>query len=408
MIFDILEINIVVSVGIAFLCLLAGKLRRRYGAGWMKLAWLLLAVRLLIPYNFSTSFTGVQLLNYVGFEQEREAAEGSWPGQGDGAAPEGIQTGQGDGVAPESIQTWQGDGAATDGSAQQEGSMLTDTGDGVENAAGIQTDHAGVVPGAGQTGQTGNVAAGTAAGQTGSAVTGTATGRPGLFYTALLIKIWLAGAAVSVLYLLIGYLLFYGRCKRSLCPITDSRLLKEICRQQRSHIGQVRIMAYKSTAVSSPMITGLIRPRLILPADAKQWNTRQLELVMAHELCHYRKKDLWLKMLPAAACCVNWFNPMVYVMKRQSAYDMELACDGIVLAGRDEEEREIYARVMLRFAGGSRSASVFSTGFSGNQKKNESQDRLYAGYRGKEKRDRKYRAGSSFYSGYGSRGLLRL
>ena len=150
------------------------------------------------------------------------------------------------------------------------------------------------------------------------------------------------------------------------------------------------------------MITGLIRPRLILPADAERWNTRQLELVMAHELCHYRKKDLWLKMLPAAACCVNWFNPMVHVMKKQSAYDMELACDGIVLAGRNEEEREIYARVMLRFAGGRRSASVFSTGFSGNQK------RMNAGYGSKEKRDREYRAGGSFYSGYGSRGLLRL
>ena len=366
MIFDILEMNIVVSVGIVLLCLFAGKLRRRYGAGWMKLAWLLLAVRLLIPYNFSTSFAGVQLLNYVGFEQEREVAESSWPGQGDSAAPEGIQTGQGYSAAPEGIQTGQGDSAASggiqtgqgdgttaDGSVQQEGSMLTDTGDGVENAAGIQTDHAGAVSGEGQTGQTGNVA----------------TGQPGLFYTALLIKIWLAGVAASVLCLLIGYLIFYGRCKRSLCPITDSRLLKEICRQQRSHIGQVRIMACKSTAVSSPMITGLIRPRLILPADAEQWHTRQLELVMAHELCHYRKKDLWLKMLPAAACCVNWFNPMVHIMKRQSAYDMELACDGIVLAGRNEEEREIYARVMLRFAGGSRSASVFSTGFSGNQKK---------------------------------------
>ena len=99
MIFDILEMNIVVSVGIVLLCLFAGKLRRRYGAGWMKLAWLLLAVRLLIPYNFSTSFTGVQLLNYVGFEQEREAAESSWPGQGDSAAPEGIKTGQGDRAA---------------------------------------------------------------------------------------------------------------------------------------------------------------------------------------------------------------------------------------------------------------------------------------------------------------------
>ncbi len=199
MIFDILEMNIVVSVGITLLCLFAGKLRRRYGAGWMKMAWLLLAVRLLIPYNFSTSFTGVQLLNYVGFEQEREAAESSWPGQGDNAvpegiqtgqgdsaalegiqagqgdsaAPEGIQTGQGDGTAPEGIQTGQGDSAApegiqtgpgdgttADGSAQQEGSMLTDTGDGVENAAGIQTDHAGAVSGEGQTGQTGNGATG--------------------------------------------------------------------------------------------------------------------------------------------------------------------------------------------------------------------------------------------------------
>ncbi len=391
MIFDILEMNIVVSVGITLLCLFAGKLRRRYGAGWMKMAWLLLAVRLLIPYNFSTSFTGVQLLNYAGFEQERETAESSWPGQGDNAVPEGIQTGQGDSAAPEGIQTGQGDGTApegiqtgqgdsaapegiqtgpgdgttADGSAQQEGSMLTDTGDGVENAAGIQTDHAGALPVEGLTGQTGNTATGTVEGQTGN----TATGQLGLFYTALLIKIWLAGVAASVLYLLIGYLIFYGRCKRSLCPITDSRLLKEICRQQRRHIGQVRIMVYKSTAVSSPMITGLIRPRLILPADAERWNTRQLELVMAHELCHYRKKDLWLKMLPAAACCVNWFNPMVHVMKKQSAYDMELACDGIVLAGRNEEEREIYARVMLRFAGGRRSASVFSTGFSGNQKR---------------------------------------
>ena len=365
MIFDILEMNIVVSVGITLLCLFAGKLRRRYGAGWMKMAWLLLAVRLLIPYNFSTSFTGVQLLNYAGFEQERETAESSWPGQGDNAAPEGIQTGQGDSAAPEGIQTGQGDGTTADSSAQQEGSMLTDTGDGVENAAGIQTDHAGALPVEGLTGQTGNTATGTVEGQTGN----TATGQLGLFYTALLIKIWLAGVAASVLYLLIGYLIFYGRCKRSLCPITDSRLLKEICRQQRRHIGQVRIMVYKSTAVSSPMITGLIRPRLILPADAERWNTRQLELVMAHELCHYRKKDLWLKMLPAAACCVNWFNPMVHVMKKQSAYDMELACDGIVLAGRNEEEREIYARVMLRFAGGRRSASVFSTGFSGNQKR---------------------------------------
>ena len=69
MIFDILETNIVVSVGAVLLCLFADGLRRRYGAGWMKLAWILLTVRLLIPYNVSAPFAGIRLLNYAGFEQ---------------------------------------------------------------------------------------------------------------------------------------------------------------------------------------------------------------------------------------------------------------------------------------------------------------------------------------------------
>lgn len=59
---------------------------------------------------------------------------------------------------------------------------------------------------------------------------------------------------------------------------------------------------------------------------------------------------------------------MVYVMKKQFAYDMKLACDGTVLEGRDDEERECYARVMLNFAGGKRGISAFSTGFSGKGK----------------------------------------
>lgn len=68
--FDVLEINIAVSVIILVLCVFAGKLRNRYGAQWMKLVWLLLAVRLLIPYNFSLPFTEIRLFNMPGFEQE--------------------------------------------------------------------------------------------------------------------------------------------------------------------------------------------------------------------------------------------------------------------------------------------------------------------------------------------------
>ena len=39
---DMLEINIVAAAAIMLLCIFADKLRGRYGAGWMKLAWMLL------------------------------------------------------------------------------------------------------------------------------------------------------------------------------------------------------------------------------------------------------------------------------------------------------------------------------------------------------------------------------
>lgn len=366
MIFDILETNIAVSAGIVLLCLFAEKLRRRYGAGWMKLAWVLLAIRLLIPYNFSVPFTGIRLLNYVGFEQERDIAPESGT-----TGKEDDQTAIGGGKRKEDQEA--------DGSAEQNSGLTATGSDQLEKSAG-QDSNLSV---AGDSEPEGSATTESSAGQDGvlTAEAGmeqndgsqgdsdTGSGNIPFFYTALLLRIWAAGAAVSLAYFLSGYLFFYIRCKKSLHPVENSRLLKEIYRLQKKYSGRVKIMAYRSPAVSGPMITGLIRPRVILPADAAGWNAEDLELIMAHELCHCRKKDLWLKMLMAAVCCIHWFNPLVHVMKRQFAYDMELACDGTVLEGRSEEEREKYARVMLAFAGGRRGASVFSTGFGGNRKR---------------------------------------
>lgn len=41
--------------------LLSGRLRKRYGAGWLKPVWFLLALRLLIPYNFSLPDARIRL-----------------------------------------------------------------------------------------------------------------------------------------------------------------------------------------------------------------------------------------------------------------------------------------------------------------------------------------------------------
>ena len=75
--FDILEINIGITVIILIICAFGGQLRKRYGAGWMKMLWLLLALRLAVPYNISVPFMEIRLLDQPGFEQETVHSQGT-------------------------------------------------------------------------------------------------------------------------------------------------------------------------------------------------------------------------------------------------------------------------------------------------------------------------------------------
>lgn len=357
--FDILEVNIVAAVAIIILCTFADKLRRRYGAGWMKLAWILLAVRLLIPYNLSLPGMEIRFLNYSGFEQDSSAGEQETDLISENE--DGVRT---NGMMPQAIAEEQkadlfSENVST-GTESPENGLMTE--------GGVQA-----VPDLIQTVNIGgegyeSPAAEQAEWQQELNENGIGTQAGSFFYTRLLVTIWLVGVGVGFLYLTGSYLFFAGKYQKSLRPVKDAQIIRGICTLQKRTIGHARLMVYQSAAVASPCLMGFICPKLVLPTDRSKWKKTELELITAHEICHYRKKDLWLKMLMAVICCVNWFNPFVYIMKKQFFYDMELACDGSVLAGRDEDEREKYARVMLAFAGSRKSVSAFSTSFGGNRK----------------------------------------
>ena len=351
--FDVLEINIVAAIAITLLCIFADKLRGRYGAGWMKLAWMLLAVRMLIPYNLSLPGMEIRLLDHAGFEQEDFDREWGTEISGDQkmSANQRDVT-HTDGTMSGQTEAWQNDGQTSENAHMKP-----------ENPGTLASPESGGAAGTMQ-------AAGSATDtQLVSAGTDIMADRAGtFFYTRVLVIIWIAGVCAGFLYLAGSYLLVAGRYRKGLRPVTDAKLIRKVCMQQKLTIGRARLMVYQSAAVTSPCLMGLVRPKLVLPADRSKWKKTELELIMAHEMCHYRNKDLYLKTLMAAVCCVHWFNPFVWLMKKQFFYDMELACDSSVLVGRDDEERENYARIMLGFAGGRKEMSAFSTSFGGSRK----------------------------------------
>lgn len=98
-------------------------------------------------------------------------------------------------------------------------------------------------------------------------------------------------------------------------------------------------------AISTPAVTGLFRPTLLLPHEGYDLN--ELRYILRHELCHLKRRDMLLKLVLLAANAMHWFNPVVYLMLRQADEDIELACDSAATDGLDRAERAAYSRTLL-------------------------------------------------------------
>jgi TonB family protein len=105
---------------------------------------------------------------------------------------------------------------------------------------------------------------------------------------------------------------------------------------------------------------GLFRPCVLLPRDAERWDQTRMDVVLAHELAHVRRRD-WLVQI-AAQCvrAVFWFNPLFGIACRLVRRESEHACDDAVLGtGVDAEQ---YAAQLVDIARTSRSsASVLAS-----------------------------------------------
>jgi hypothetical protein len=97
-----------------------------------------------------------------------------------------------------------------------------------------------------------------------------------------------------------------------------------------------------SPGLLEPGVVGLWRPILLLPAGIKERLTPpQLEAVLAHELCHVRRRDNLFASIHMIAEAAFWFHPLVWWIGARLMEERERACDEEVL--RLGSEPHIYA-----------------------------------------------------------------
>jgi beta-lactamase regulating signal transducer with metallopeptidase domain len=160
--------------------------------------------------------------------------------------------------------------------------------------------------------------------------TGGGPGSAGIGLGAPLALAWAAGAAIVLASIAIGRLRIWWIARGS-APLDQGEipaLATALCgamgisRRVTVRLCPDRVM---------PMVGGVTRPVVLLPAEATGWPLELKRDVLLHELAHVRRHDYLNQLVARLACAVHWFNPLAWIAARRLRAERERACDDHVL-----------------------------------------------------------------------------
>jgi TonB family protein len=155
----------------------------------------------------------------------------------------------------------------------------------------------------------------------------------------LLAALWIAGIAVFLLPAAAG-LRQVLRLRRSGLPWRPGQSVAD-------GLALRRVDVLLSEELAGPMTCGIARPAIVLPVDAPNWESGDLNRAIVHELEHVARRDWPIHCVARAICAVYWFHPLVWMAWRRLELEAERACDDAVL---ERSEPTAYADQLVAIA----------------------------------------------------------
>ena len=104
---------------------------------------------------------------------------------------------------------------------------------------------------------------------------------------------------------------------------------------------------YRSDAIASPFIFGIIKPKVYLPFNI---DDSDKAYIIAHERAHIKRLDYLTKIFSFILLAVYWFNPLVWIAYILFQKDTEIACDQSVIKKMATEEKKNYSFALLKYS----------------------------------------------------------
>jgi beta-lactamase regulating signal transducer with metallopeptidase domain len=142
--------------------------------------------------------------------------------------------------------------------------------------------------------------------------------------------VWAAGAIAVLACLVLGWARLAWIASKA-DPVQHGdwlRITEGIVRKDQLH-RRIRLLHSHDPAILATW--GILRPKIVLPRDAHQWNEERIQVVLRHELAHVRRHDWFIQMLSELLRAVYWFNPLLWITCARLRRESEQAADDTVL-----------------------------------------------------------------------------
>lgn len=162
--------------------------------------------------------------------------------------------------------------------------------------------------------------------------------------TAILFFFWQSGMILVLGFHILCYILYARRLGKH--NISADRRETELMDHLLKRKGSLHF--YKNSIVEKPVLVGIFHPAVILPD--KKYEDTKLRNILMHEITHMKRHDIFVKWLLIIVGAVHWFNPLVYLVRKEMNKACELACDESVIKEFDMSEMKDYGETLIAVA----------------------------------------------------------
>lgn len=147
----------------------------------------------------------------------------------------------------------------------------------------------------------------------------------------VLALVW-AAVAFWLLVKLVRGLFVIRRLRRSLRPMTDSRIISAMLQANSDAEQKIVAPVFQSQIVPAPLTLGLWRSVIVMPEGlVESLNDEELACVLAHEVAHVARHDTFIAILQQLASIGFWWNPLLRIINHQISQLRERICDDHVV-----------------------------------------------------------------------------